>query len=271
MKRTKQGYMERLKRAAYWRLAPDEARTVLDDYEEILSHSVYPESDLSKEIGTPRQAARLMTNPRHYRRWLAVFAVLAACVFLPAISPTAPASCLWEMFTGRGRSVLLLVLFLPGLFLSFFWFQRTGVRGESRALPKGLLPLLFFQLIGLLAAWAVLFLLLLRTDEITYVAEHMEDGALFYLPYWGQMLGLFLECVGFGGAISGVFALIRARLTDRRWRACYALGLTVVVLCVVILRVLTSMNFPFDWQGACLRGSFFVTVAGLAGTGASLC
>ncbi len=271
MKRISQNYMAQLKKAAHWRLAPKEAQTMLDDYEEILSHCAYPESDLSKEIGTPWQAARQMTEPGHYRRWLAVFTVLTACAFLPAISPAGPAFYLWELFTMRRSSFLLLLLFLLGQLLSFFWFQRTGVRRKESGLPKGLPLLLLLLLIGFLAAWAALLLMLLHSQKLACITEALENSALVYPPYPGQIISLALKCIGFFCAIFSGYALVQARLADRRWRAAYALGLTVTVLCIVILAVVTSMSFPFDWQKHCLQSCLFLTFAGLAGTGVSLC
>ena len=117
MKQKPQRYLTYLRLAARWHLAPPEAKIVLDDYEEILSHTTYPKAELPKRLGSPLQAVRQLTDPRHYHRWLTVFCLLTACLLLPLLSLTPPFSSLWELFTG-GRLFRLPAILLLGLFLS---------------------------------------------------------------------------------------------------------------------------------------------------------
>ena len=266
-------YMRQLAQAACWQMTPEEARMMLNDYEELLAHSSYSEDEMPREIGDPWQAVRLLADPRHYRRWLLFFALLSACILLPAVSPLFGMYELWDFFTGTAP-FLPDALFLLGLVLSFFWFQKTGARRAERGLPKRILPLLLLLSAGCLAAWATIYVVLLHPEGLTRVIQQLENNStLYYIPRPGQMLGTALTYLSLLCAGIGQYGLIQARLTDRRWRAVYALGLTASALCIAILTVLVSMNLDFSpgWQIPCLRKCILLTIAGLVGTGAALC
>ena len=121
---TKQRYLRRFSRAVRWRLPPQEAAEAIADYRELIFQEEREESRLVEELGNPVQAAHLLTDVRAYRRWLAVFGVLAFGLFLAAK---------W-CFTGH--SSLYLVYYDPwwypvwvlavGMALSLYWFRRHG-------------------------------------------------------------------------------------------------------------------------------------------------
>lgn len=262
-------YMRRLTWAARWQLTPAEAQTMLDDYEEILNHSSYSEDEIPGELSAPWQAARLLAEPRHYRRWLVVFTLLSACLLLPALSPAGPMLDLWELL--RYSPFLQMLLFLLGLTLSFFWFQATGVRKAENKLPKGMLPLLLLLSAASLVTWAAIYLILFRAQELVHITQQMENGTFPYPLHPSQILVWILKSICFLSALAGEYGLIQARLADRRWRALYTLGITTCFLSLAILMALTSLYFPVDWRSSCMQSCILLTVAGLAGTGASLC
>ena len=81
---TKERYLKKFSRAVRWRLPPQESEEAIADYRELVFQPERDESKLVEELGAPAQAAHLLTDVKAYRRWLAVFAVLAFGVFLVA-------------------------------------------------------------------------------------------------------------------------------------------------------------------------------------------
>ena len=81
---TQAQYLAKFSRAVRWRLPPQEAEEAISDYRELIFQEERDESKLVEELGEPVQAAHLLTDVKAYRRWLAVFAVLAFGVFLVA-------------------------------------------------------------------------------------------------------------------------------------------------------------------------------------------
>ena len=271
MKQKPQRYLTYLRLAARWHLAPPEAKIVLDDYEEILSHTTYPKAELPKRLGSPLQAVRQLTDPRHYHRWLTVFCLLTACLLLPLLSLTPPCSSLWELFTG-GRLFRLPAILLLGLFLSLSWF-RGGICQTKKGFPKGILPFLLLQLAAILAVWAAIFLLLFCSEKLIYFSEQAKSSPLPFGLLPGPALHLVLQSVCLLFAITAEYGLLQARLTDRRWRAAYVLGLAGCLLCIATIGIVVSLKLDISpgWQRPFLLRFLSLTVIGLAGAGGSLC
>lgn len=77
-------YLKKFSRAVRWRLPPQESEEAIADYRELIFQPERDESKLVEELGDPVQATHLLTDVKAYRRWLAVFAVLAFGLFLLA-------------------------------------------------------------------------------------------------------------------------------------------------------------------------------------------
>ena len=114
---TKEQYLKKFSRAVRWRLPPQESEETIADYRELIFQEERDESKLVEELGTPAQAAHLITDVKTYRRWLAVFAVLAFGLFLQ----TKWIWTAWYRFTFNGMRVwwfgVLVLLFLLRLSL----------------------------------------------------------------------------------------------------------------------------------------------------------
>ena len=263
-------YLSRLSRAARWYLPPAEAAEVVEDYQEIVKGR--SEEELRRDLGTPRAAMKQLAQPKAYRRWLAVFIVLAVCVVLPAIEP------LWQglfsLSIQLGRPVWFFRvydsvvpfsgLFFPaGLALALAWFRRNGEKG--RRLPKGVLPLLALSLLGI--AWVWCFIGGILTERFVLLSVLPRVGPIYtsYLLLWADALAM--------GA-AGLYGLVRARLGDRRWVAVYILGLTGAALALSLHLLMTSMNldgFTSSWWQPYAARYAVITALGLIGTGAALC
>lgn len=261
-------YFSRLKRAARWYLPPAEAAEVLEDYQEIVEGRT--EEELRRDIGTPRAAMRQLAQPKAYRRWLAVFLILSACVLLPAVDPileglslTVWLSGISHMFWNSNGSIarLSMPLFPLGIVLPLVWFQRNGRKG--RALSKRTLPIFALVLLGIAWVWFFFWAILAeRFDVIDFLFPDM---------IWTVRLITCLNILIAGTA--GMTGLIKSRLEDRRWRAMYIWGLTGIVLNTFLWQIFTSMNLDGSdgWQGPYWARLVFITLVGLLGTGVSLC
>lgn len=271
----KRDYLFRLSRAARWYLPPAEAAEVLEDYREIADGR--NEEALCQDLGSPWEAVRQLAQPRAYWRWLAVFAVLAACVLLPAVLPVLSVLSGTVMFKFQAYSMDWLWWFpnlcakiiplhggflVAGTALALVWFRRGSGQDRSRSLPGGAMPLLVLSLIGMAVQWLIAWLSLEMVETLIYTQRMVDTLRLT------MVLDMF-----FMGVI-GMFALVKARMADRRWRTVYILALAGSILGLSVFAVWTSMDVSFaasGWQTRYLIRYIAITLLGLVGTGVSLC
>ena len=248
-------YLSRLSRAARWYLPPAEASEVLEDYREIVADR--SEEELRRDLGTPRAAMRQLAQPKAYRRWLKVLAVLTACVLVPMVM--ARNDVYWNTLI---RPVYAIALCL-GTGLSLLWFRRNGMR-EGR-LPRAVPVLLALILLGMVLVWFLAGIIF--TESWTLLHTIME--CVIAPRSLNRFLALEILAMG---AVS-LYGLVKARLGDRRWRAVYVLGLSGTILTISFYLLLSSMNFdgftPGWWRIYVIQ-YIGITLAGLLGTGLSL-
>lgn len=246
-------YRKTFSRAVRWRLPNAEAEDVLADYEGIFSQ--YPGEIPVQELGQPLQAARLLSEPHAYHRWLAAFGLMAACLLLPWL-------LLLRAAFRHDPSLPMYLLFLLGAGTALIWFRpRHGAR-RSSPLPKGLRPVLL-GLLAVVAAAAAILAGLIR-----------QAWPLLSPDWYGRVAHGALLLAGTAGAAFGLLGLIQARIADRRWCSLYVLGLTALVGCVLMLSLLTTLSAPgpgFDWLRPTLYHLAIVGAAGGIGVGVSLC
>ena len=187
---------------------------------------------------------------------------MAACLLLPAAAPLPGGWRLWGFFQQfLYRFPVELMLLAAGLGVSLVWFRRREA-GKEGPLPRGVTPLLALQLAGMAVAWSVL-----------YLAAVQPQGPMDFLQVHAGLAGHIADILlwmGFLLSLTGLWALVQARLADRRWRAVYTLSLTMTALVMAALSVLWDMRLdgsPADSLPYCA----LLTVLGLAGTGVSLC
>lgn len=275
----KKDYMTRLERAARWRLPPQEAEDVIADYRDIVSNPPRTEEQLRREVGDPEQVIKLLVSPpRAYRVWQAVFAVMAACILTLGISPTAIGYPFWRIyFDGYTEHPLGIPVTVLGAVTALVWFRWQGRKEERlpRAIP--ILLAVFLACIGgvLWFCWA---------------CARDFDG---FLQMWGTMRPLIAIgpnssvprstylcrlVMEYGSAIIsliGAFALLKARMGDRRWSAVYVLGLTAMLAALFVLDLTGRMDPTGISIEAALRQMLaqcsVIAAIGLIGTGVALC
>ena len=272
----KKDYMTRLERAARWRLPPREAGDVIADYREIVGDPPRPEEELLRDLGRPRDVIRPLVRPRQYRVWLAAFAVMAACIFIPGTSPLPGGSYfLWfNLFhTGIPSFNFCRLFLIVGTAVSLVWFRpRREDPGTPlpRSIPIALAVLLVFMGLVWWLSW-----------QLTLYPDGVFTNPIFHLPmeFWwplsdyyvgGNLLAFLLEWIALPLIVLGITALVKARTRDRRWRAVYILSLSAMMLAFCVLAMLTDMDFTAPPVFP-LQHSVEITLIGLVGAGVALC
>ena len=269
----KSDYMTRLTRAVRWRLPRQEAEDIIADYQDMVGTPPRPDAELVRDLGSPVQAVKLLTQPRPYRLWLAVFALLSACVLLPAaalLTGTSVFRFLWQY--GLSSNRLWQVSLPVGLILSLVWFRRHGAKAPR--LPRTILPVLLLLLAGIAAVWWLLWqFAIFPNGAIT--SDPQLQMIFFGLPSVrigpvGYILHGALAWASAAAGVVGIVGLVKARTGDRRWLAAYTLGLTLVAINVSVLTFLTSTSFDYftfldDWWVRFLPRYLAITAAGLIG------
>ena len=263
-------YLSRLSRAARWYLPPAEAAEVLEDYREIVAGR--SEEELRRDLGAPRAVARQLAQPKAYRRWVAVFAVLSVCIVLPAITP------LWQelsfnvfklyrlyWFWDIGERVFPFtgLFYITGTALSLAWFRRGS--GKRQSVPKGIWPLLAVLLAGMAWVWFLGWVILMERWDILNALAPTEHRAVF--------IRLTVGADSLAMGMLGLAGLVKSRIRGRHWGAVYVLGLAGVILS---LSVWGLFNLRVDlsaagWQTPVWIRYLFITLVGLVGTGVALC
>ena len=262
---TKQRYLRRFSRAVRWRLPPQESEEAIADYREMVYQEGREESRLVEELGEPVQSAHLLTDVRAYRRWLAVFGVLAFGLFLLAK---------W-CFTGR--SSIYFVYYDPwwypvwvlavGLALSLYWFRRHGQKSGivSKWLILALAVVLIMGCGVLYEIWNVTGIPIY--EQLTsHTSRHRQDVILLITAM--MYIGVF-------SALAALVGLVLARCQDRRWLALYILGLTVAAMIGFVTfnmkRMDLSMPDAHEFRTYLFIQLSLMGTAGLIGTGVALC
>ena len=146
---TKEQYLKKFSRAVRWRLPPQESEDAIADYRELIFQPERDESRLAEELGEPVQAAHLITDVKTYRRWLAVFAVLAYGLFLLAKWAWMGWSRFYFSFADRWWYPVWVMA--VGLVLSLYWFRRHGQK--NGAISKWLVLALAVVLVLVWEQW----------------------------------------------------------------------------------------------------------------------
>lgn len=264
---TREQYLKKFSRAVRWRLPPQESEEAIADYRELVLETERDESKLVEELGEPVQAAHLLTDVKTYRRWLAVFAVLAFGLFLLAKWCFTGHSQFDYVFGKRQYWYPVWVL-MAGMALSLYWFRWHGQK-KGRLSRRLVLVLALTLVVG-----AVIMGLTWYVTGPDFLARLVAEPDGASLHKLARTLGDLLMHGGTLCALGAFAGLVLARLCDRRWLAAYLLALTVAALCAIVTFWLRSMSL--DWGADELRYYFFprmipVGIAGLIGTGVALC
>lgn len=265
---TKEKYLKQFSRAVRWRLPPQESEEAIADYRELIFQEEREESRLVEELGTPVQAAHLLTDVKAYHRWLAVFAVLAFGLFLQARW----AWTAWHyLFIGLRAWWYPVLVMAVGLPLSLYWFRRHGQKNGplSWKLVLPLASILVFALVWLAFMWYVM-----DTQTLATLTTP-ENFTIYYEPWQLVSLRTLIMYSGVVCAAIALAGLVLAKCRDRRWLALYTLCLTVGAMLGFAIFILHAMDFTSGVSKATQAYIFIrilpVGAVGLIGTGVALC
>lgn len=264
---TRVQYLKQFSRAVRWRLPPQESEDAIADYRELIFQPERDESRLAEELGEPVQAAHLLTDVRAYRRWLAVFAVLAFGLFLLTKWAWTGMTVTTGFFSYSNVWYPVWVM-AAGLLLSLYWFRRHGQKNGpmSRWLLLALAVVLACGVGTLAWNWYVL-----SPEFLDFYSETYPH----VIPW--QII-LQRELVTEGGWVCALIALaglVLAKCYDRRWLALYVLSVTVAALCGFILLHMHRMDMSYAISSSIQAYLFArlipIGAVGLIGTGVALC
>lgn len=280
--RKQKSWLDRLSAAARWRLGAKEAGEVIADYREIIGDPPRPEEELIQELGKPLDAVKPLTDPKAYRLWLAVFAVMAGCILMLGISPLSVGVYLWQwLFYNRPFGLQLgPVVAAAGAVGAVVWFRWKGYK--TKKLPRAVLILLVVLVVWLAvilgANWAWMHDLLGFAEMWGETPARVLWWELGWSVYRSvALLGDALEWGGgLGMTIIGIFALVKARTEDQRWAAVYVLAMTSMLVCLEALALLSCMTITGEPTWESYFSPYFysyaaLTAIGLIGTGVALC
>lgn len=252
----KQTYLKKFSRIVRLKLPKPEADAVLADYNEMFSEYSGENKEIPiQEFGKPAQAAQFLSEPKAYHRWLVLFCALAFCLLLS------------EFFLLRAKfnhypTVRMYILLILGCAGSLIWFRPQQGEKQKSPLPQRLLSMLLVLLALVIAVAAIMAGLSLK------VWAFIPPGLYGRVAYWALLLA------GTVATIFGLFGLVNARLSDRRWCSLYIMGLTILAECVLVLALLVNMSLDTasaGWWVPYVTNLGVMGIAGLIGVGISLC
>ena len=263
---TREQYLKQFSRAVRWRLPPQESEDAIADYRELIFQPERDESKLVEELGAPVQAAHLLTDVKTYRRWLAVFAVLAFGLFLLAKWAWTGMTVTTGFFSYSNVWYPVWVM-AAGLLLSLYWFRRHGQKSGivSKWLILALAVVLIMGCGVLYEIWNVTGIPIY--EQLTsHTSRHRQDVILLITAM--MYIGVF-------SALAALVGLVLARCQDRRWLALYILGLTVAAMIGFVTfnmkRMDLSMPDAHEFRTYLFIQLSLMGTAGLIGTGVALC
>lgn len=267
----KKNYMTRLEGWARWMLPRQEAEDVIADYRDIVS-----DPELLQGLGKPHSVVKPLVQTRQYRVWLAVFAVMAACILTLGISPTAIGYPFWmAYFTSWRHYHSALAVALLGAVLALVWFRWQGFKSPKRSKA---IPILLVALTAWTGALVLVGWLAMRdpagfSEALGQVPSLIGPDRMVSLS--AEILSFFLTYGSVLMALLGTFALVRARTQDRRWAAVYVLALAAMMVCLDALALFAYMgpleDLTGNWYQFELAKYAAIYTVGLVGTGVALC
>ena len=269
---TKEQYLKKFSRAVRWRLPPQESEEAIADYRELIFQEEREESRLVEELGTPVQAAHLLTDVKAYRRWLAVFAVLAFGLFLLVKWAWTGMAATTGFFSYSNVWYPVWVM-VVGMLLSLYWFRRHGQKNGplSKRLAAALMAVLVLGAAVIILTWYIF-------DPVTLegLAREVGEGTVEYIrPWWVILERELLIEGGVACAVTALAGLVLAKCYDRRWLALYLLCLTLAAMFGFLEFHMLSMDISArgsaEIQAYLFTRLIPIGVAGLIGTGVALC
>ena len=227
---TKSKYLTRFSQNVKWRLSYQEAEEVIEDYEGFFCQSNRDEHEVCLELGNPAAAAKALGSRLSYGIWLIFFIIQAIALFVPyfiLLASNPPLSFILSHPSVRPYTIL--TLSGCGVLVSLFFFRQQK-NFTDKKLPKSILFSLSFLFFTAIAAAILIYIFFYQLCNTVMFPAYSP-----HLPFI-----LFLSGTIFISA--GLWALIKSRMYDRRFRAVYILALTLLLICINAFDLLTSLD-----------------------------
>lgn len=254
----KKPYLDRLAWLARWKLPPQEAESVVADYGEMVGTPPRPEAELIRDLGTPQRAVQLLTEPKSYRNWLAVFFLLSLCAAMLCSE-----FLMYRIFLYCDIEPINSVLAAAGAIGALLWFGRYGQKAQRMSC-------------GFYVALAVLTLWCAGVIAFSWLWMHGADGFVRATKGLGTAIGPIMAGIyrlsAVAAVLAGILSLVKARVADRRWAAVYILALAAGLLSTEPRIVMSTFSDPaYLVTAAFWRRYIAVFFVSLVGAGAALC
>lgn len=263
------GYFEKLSLAARWLLPQEDARSMIEDYKDILFETKGPEEALQR-FGPPWRPALELVEPAKFRRWLVAFLYMMFSLLFPVaiwISHGIMSDCKTLMFNGLllwlGWEILLAgkyarpVLFLLGGTFSLFviWGNVTFQPYLAQVFPffddfyiyepecfliAGAVSLLYFGFKPLserklsrplLFAIIIVALAVVGIYGLCYYLFYLN---IYPLAYHQSLVWIFCILGAMFFLAAAVASVCMARMFDRRWRVVFILSMVGLLFCLFL-------------------------------------
>lgn len=223
-------FFHKLNQAVHWFLPYGEANEVMAEYQEMQQQAAANGSQLFQPDEKPWQIAKELQNPREYRKWLRIFALLLLFplghVLLFVASP----------FFGLTVANIspIRIFFWLSLALALFWARQC--RRQSAA-PRRSAKMFVGS-----AVWLI-FGLVIVCPAIYWYFE-LFTGKYYWLT--GRFLVNYLTLCGLIYILVGVYSLVKCRLVDYSWLALYIISITLLLGIMLYLELICGLILTED-------------------------
>lgn len=249
----KHNFFQSLNTALHWFLPTAEANEVYADYQEMQQQAAANGESLLADNDKPWQLARSLQNPREYRQWLLMFALLLLCPLLPASYFLDNVIHLFSNYSTP--TALTRFLFWVSLPLALFWAHRCKRQPQSPKRPAGLLVFCLIFTTGNALAGGL----------ACYWLYEGTLGRAMWLT--GSMIFSYMLFLATISALFCLLGLLFCRLRSGHWLAVYTLGITMLFGIMIYMEIITSMDIVPDMMTILaeeLRSYFLPLFCGLA-------
>ncbi len=207
-----------------------EANEVMAEYQEMQQQAAANGSQLFQPDEKPWQIAKELQNPREYRKWLRIFALL---LLFPLGHLLFFSISLIFSLPNYNMSVIK-ILFWFSLALALFWARQCRRQSTApRRSAKMFLGSAAWLIFGLAIACPVIYwyyaICTGRTDWISgyFLVNYLTFCALIYILF-------------------GIYSLVKCRLADYRWLDLYVISITLLLGIMLYLELICGLTLTED-------------------------
>lgn len=211
---TKRNYMKRLYLLAKWCLPEEEAKEVIQDYQEIVTN-IEPEENLVSRLGTPYQAIRPLMPPMKKNIWLFVFLCCVVCLV------GAFTDLFLDYHISFGMRIFYFLLFTALLNGCMFYFCGISKTKQYKKIIITFVGITIWNAICICCGY-----LLMK----------------FQTPMVGRTISNMIIINSVCCVIVGVVALVLCKISTKQWKSIVVLIMGLLCTYGLLHAGITSMN-----------------------------